>query len=109
MGQLIILPRGGGKSTELAEWVKEGSRVSWYPYWDRIILVPNLKQEEFMRNEFKLDPKQVFCLRSWRERSVSFWPDRVPEIGIDNVDMILRDLVGHNIAKMTLTGEPNGV
>ena len=103
---LIIRPRQTGKTYELVQWVKEGERTTYWPFWSRTIVTFSEHEAKRLMREYDLKPGQVFSTTGWRrERNVSFNANRRPEVAVDNADLILTDLLG-GFEKATMTGEP---
>lgn len=91
--ELIIRPRQGGKTTELAQWVKEDRE-------HRVILVPNDEQAHFMRRTYSwLNTDNVMTIGYWR---TSGRGKRKIQIAFDNADMLLQSIAGpFEIVKVT--------
>lgn len=107
-----IADRQRGKTEDLITWVKQGQKRSVWPYWTRIIIEPNMQMADLLRggdpatNKYGLDYTQVFFLDEWlgayRGNNI-----RGVEIGIDNVDILLGNLLAGwgQIARATATGD----
>jgi hypothetical protein len=100
---LIIRPRQTGKTTELAEWIKAGSAVTYWPYWDRVIVTFDRREALRVMQKHGLKIGQVFSVDGWRrELQIGYNRNRRPEVAVDNADMILMNLLGpFNTATMT--------
>lgn len=108
-----IADRQRGKTEDLITWVKQGKKTKTYPYWTRIIIEPNMATADQLRggdpatNKYGLDYQQVFSWEEWRGvyRGARSYLDI--EIGIDNVDILLGDLLQGwgQIARATATGD----
>jgi hypothetical protein len=102
--KVIAAARKTGKTQQAVDWVLEGERVHGYPGWSRVLLVHNLEEVVRLRDQFSLDPKQIFSLHEW-QRASNVHPET--EVAIDNVDMYLHNLIGrHGVPTLvTITGE----
>lgn len=99
--KFIVLPRQAGKTHMLVEWVRKGVETRSYPFWSRVILTPNIREADRIRGEYQLDYTQVYSLDEWRTAHLG---PRSVEIGVDNLDWVLRDLLG-DVRVVTATGE----
>jgi hypothetical protein len=108
--KFLVGPRASGKTTKLIEWVKEGVRTDSYPGWSRIILTHTMKEAQRLRTykEYGLDYRQVFFVEEWRGARQGSSP---VEVGFDNIDYIIRDIVGpfNTAGLITATGEAEGL
>ena len=96
--KIIVGGRRSGKTFKMILWFMEDMQ-------SRAILVPNVQQRTFLIREIiKAFPETGETTRAWvghiwipynavRERSGR----TVKEVWIDNVDMVLRELVGYGI------------
>jgi hypothetical protein len=103
--KLWLSGRRAGKTTKLAEWVKEGKRIQAYPYWDRVILTANTAQAKWLREHFKLDHRQVFVIVDWRGAQGLH---KDVQVSIDNIDELIRTWagMGHRVAHVTMNMSP---
>lgn len=104
MIKLVAKPRRQGKTQAAIDWVLAGQRVDGYPGWSRVLLVHNVQEALRLRGEYNLDPKQVYTLHEW-QRAHNVNPET--EVGIENLDLYLHNLIGHHgVATFaTITGE----
>lgn len=100
--RIIVRPRRAGKTHELLEWVKQGERTDSYPGWSRIILTHTLDEAQRLRTREDMYYHQVFSIGEWQSARIGRW---VPEIAIDNADIVLADLLGRPVDLITMTGE----
>lgn len=47
--QVLVRPRQAGKSTDALRWVAKGTKCAGYPGWTRVLIVPSLEMEKYMR------------------------------------------------------------
>lgn len=98
--EVIVRPRQAGKTTQLVEWVREGSAVPFYPFFDRVIVTQSLNRGMWLRSHFGLEYNQVYHLEDWRRARIVADVD----IAIDDGDDMLQHLVGHGrLVKVTFT------
>lgn len=95
---IISLPPGGGKTTMLVSWVRQGTLLT-PNYWSRVILAPSERRAEVLYREFGLHKGQVHGVHSWRSEIA---PVEV-EVVIDDLDAVLTTLFGRPIEMVTLT------
>lgn len=92
--QVLNWPKRAGKTTKLALWVKEGERTDSYPGWTRIMLVPTIQEAVHVRNQFKLDPHQIFSYEEWRKAyHAAFQGEAHIEVAVDRAETLIHDLV----------------
>lgn len=88
-------PRCGGKTTRLIEWLREDKK--------RVMLTFN-KQEKFrLQKQYEDVATQIFEWMEWRSKQSPFQRSGFPEIGIDNADLILSEVVASPIARITIS------
>lgn len=105
--KVTILPRRMGKTSALVDWAENGVPLIHYPFWNRIILTPNMGQAEYIRKQI-LYPRHkpttrlhldgtpcvhdvyrwVFSWEEWTGASIGRSGEEI-EIAIDNVDTLL--------------------
>lgn len=111
--KVVILPRRAGKTRLLLEWVRAAERCDAYPFWTRIIITPDLKQADLLRDELRrsyigndgLYYNMVYAYEEWKTTQLgSSWEG---EVGIDNLDTLLNYLFGHrgSVSVVTLNGD----
>ena len=87
--QPIVLAagRGAGNTHALATWVKGGAPLDGFPYWTRVLVVPE-ENTGFTREQFDLDFDQVLSLAEFQRKSHFVPWDRV-EFALDGVEHLL--------------------
>lgn len=100
--KILVDSRQTGKTDKLVEWVRQGEKIYSYPHWTRVILTSSIVEAERVRTIYNLDYRQVFSVGEWRHAKLGLSP---VEIGIDNLDLVLRNLLGFVPDIATLTGE----
>lgn len=109
----FIADRQQGKTAYLINWVKGGYRVSYYPYWDRIILVSSMHEANLLRggdpetNKYGLEYNQVYFLDEWLNRYQGGLTGPVT-IGIDNIEFFLNRMLFNtygSVKVITATGK----
>ena len=99
--RLIIQPRQAGKTYRLVEWVKAGEVTERYPFRSRILLVHSIREVIRMRQEHGLEPESVMSFEEWRDRyRPAFGP---VELGVDNADMLLTQILGQAPSVISIT------
>ncbi len=112
--QWYIAGRQQGKTTDLITWVKGGHKVSYYPYWDRVIITSSIQEANLIRRQLYradsvdgLEYNMVYHWEDWKNANHGTIRGRV-EIGIDNVDFFLNRMLFINtsstIVRATATG-----
>jgi len=112
--QWYISARQEGKTHALVNWVKGGRKVSYWPYWDRVILVSSRREADILRRpvadetRYDLDYHQVFTVDEWKKGIQSRIRGPIV-LGIDNIEYFLNRMLfntGYSqIAMITGTGE----
>ena len=103
--QFLVRPRQSGKTFEIVDWVRQGKATDSYPFHSRVIVTPNIAQADLIRRTYPLlDYREVFSLSEWKNARLGAQP---VEVGIDNVDLILHEMLGwpSQISLVTATGE----
>lgn len=100
--KVIVRPRRAGKTHELLEWVKQGERTDSYPGWSRIILTHTLDEAQRLRTREDMYYHQVFSVGEWQSARIGY-PS--PEIGVDNLDIIVADYLRQMPTVVSMTGE----
>lgn len=98
--RVLAWPRKWGKTYALVRWVKQGNKTNSYPFWDRVIITFNLREADRLRKDHGLDYRQVFSAEEWQHARKGSKP---VEVGIDNVDILLRSMYG-DVEMITVTG-----
>lgn len=114
----IVRPRGGGKTTEVIDWLLAGNRAQNSLGWTRVVLVAHESEARRIREivrgrAFGLLRYEVFQQRGIPVVSthvVRFSPEQaLPregiEIMVDNVELVLGYLLDTQLAGVTLTPE----
>jgi hypothetical protein len=91
----MIRGRQGGKTHEAAEWVKA------HP--DAVMITFSQQEAARLVKQYGLDENRVVSFRSATQ--LGALRGRRVRIGIDNLDIILRELFGHEVEFVTATGE----
>lgn len=99
--QVLVTPRQAGKTTRAVDWVLAGKPTHIYPFWSRVIVTINEQEADRLRKHFKLDYRQVFSIRDFREGR---FPNPDMEVLIDNLDLVVADLLRFRPAAATITG-----
>lgn len=103
--EIITTGRGGGKTHQLAEWVKQGREIPQYPGWTRVIVTHSQPAATWLRINHQLNFYQVFAWQDW------IFATGVPqsvEVGVDNAHLILRECLRMRgtIVKAAFTVDP---
>jgi hypothetical protein len=75
-----------------------------YPFWSRIVLVPDINQAQIFRKQHDLDYHQVFTFGEWMNARRGHLP---VEIAIDNADMVLSQMLHCKVHLISVTEEPS--
>lgn len=125
--KVLVLPRQGGKTTQALKWVEGGEKCDGYPGWTRVLIVPSVEMDLFMRKMVAESTptrplRQTWwsLLEDWSHRVFPLqdfergrFPSRDTEYAIDDFDLMLaRDpqLLGkvvslYRVTHLTITGE----
>lgn len=104
--EVLITDRQEGKTTQLMNWVKDGTVVNKYPGWSRVAIVANRQRYEYVRNIYweLIDDfdHRVFMLSDIQNGR---FPSRDTSYRLDDLDEILSIfLPGINVDGFTITG-----
>jgi hypothetical protein len=97
--RIIHLGRRLGKTTRLIEWVERGKPTQMWPGWSRIILTPTMEEADTIRRTLrarggKADTyRWVFSWGEWQRAQISAAQSLDLEVGIDNLDILLNNLI----------------
>lgn len=95
-------PRGGGKSTRMISWLKEGEALGE----SRILLAYSFGEAERLRREYPEVKDKIFGGDEYKENRRGY--PRRELIAIDNADLLLEKLLGGRpIDRISVTG-PQG-
>jgi hypothetical protein len=97
---VVRLKRRGGKTSTLTDWVRMPSELP------RTILVPDIRQVQFIRREHGLAFDQVHTFGQWMN-TIHFGREPT-ELAIDNADQLLRNMLyGAKVSLISVTEEPD--
>lgn len=103
---IVARDRRAGKTTEAVGWVLEGTATDSYPFWTRVLLVPNIHAADEVRRQFPdLDYRQVFAWNEWREARLG---SRPVDVAVDNADLLIAQSIGQFARFVTITGRAEG-
>lgn len=90
--------RGCGKTTRMIEWLRSGP--------NRLMLViSEQERRRIISEKDNLDLANKIVTFEMYRRQIRRASQGIQEIGIDNADIILEDLIGRPISKMTMTDD----
>lgn len=97
MKTITISNRGAGKTTRMVEWLKDNPT--------RILITFNNKEAERIRQQFNLEPQDANRVLGWQDYldRKGMGKLRYANIGIDNADMILQNMVYDPIENISLS------
>lgn len=107
--KVLLAGRAEGKTTAALEWVRGGAGVYKYPFWSRVLIVPNIHEVMRLKDsgawvEIEDFDHRVYSFKEFYQNP-NFRSERT-EYRIDNLDMVLRSFFnGHMITGFTITGE----
>lgn len=115
---VVVTGRQGGKTTAMIQWFLNGRPIDTYPYWSRVILCPTHEQVVYVTNKVRE------ATASFDENNQSTWDIRKAiwsledlnsvkkhhgtrdiEIGVDNMELIIEDILNGPISFATMTGK----
>lgn len=118
---MIISSRRTGKTTKMIDWLLAGHTIESYPGWSRVIVCTSTDEvirlnhlvrdaTKHLEGTFGAFPDHVLgniCKAVWHTNDIKSglrgsFRDQV-EIGVDQADQLLEQLLGTRIAKATFT------
>lgn len=112
---VFVARRRHGKTTKCLQWLKQARRVDAYPFWDRVLLVPDIRQAQHLRIQLRQEAEAldeidsglyynlVYSIREWENAHISMgWRGQV---AIDDAEWILQQLVQGRVSFITMTGQ----
>ena len=106
--KIVVWGRQNGKTTAAVNWVKEGTVRKEWPGWTRTLLVPDVHAAALLRRRYGLDEGQVMSWHEWRgARAIK----RDVEVGIDNAEVMLAEIIGryNHLGLLTINTEDDDV
>lgn len=107
--KVLLTSRQGGKTTTAIKWLLEGKPTQRYPYWSRVLVVPDMAMLMHLNKEYygKIYDlhKRIFHWEDWKH-AYGAAPDA--EVCFDNMDILFSRLLGRSPGVMTnatLSGE----
>lgn len=85
--EVFVGGRRSGKTTAAIKWVLEGEKREYWPYWSRVIVVPNQQFEEFMRAEY-FHQVEDFSHRVFFKHE---WDHRAPHVRRNKVEVLYEE------------------
>lgn len=83
-----------GKTEDLAAWVKAGVRSDVFPGWSRVAVVATHAEAVSLERKHGLTRMQVYTVEAWRLIHSRRGAKVQAEVGLDNADQILEQLLG---------------
>lgn len=110
---IIAGGRQSGKSHRLIEWLLAGEQVSGYPGWSRVVVVPDIQQEQHLKKVIStrcgvdlpewpdLDiGHRLYHLQDWQ---TAHGVNPETEVAFDNAEWMLPRVPGR-VTKVSMTG-----
>ena len=114
----MVTGRQGGKTTAMIQWLLNGKPIDKYPYWSRVILCPTHEQVVYVTKRvhevtalLDEDDQSTWDIRKaiWSLEDLNsvrkHHGTRDIEVGVDNMELIVENILNGPIAFTTMTGK----
>lgn len=114
---VVVAGRRMGKTTQLLEWLKEAKRTDSYPFWDRVLLVHDVRKAQDLRIRLRTEAEQkgvadsgvyynlVYSYEEWKRARLGRSP---VDIAVDDIDFLLGSYFGQTPNLVSIHGRPYG-
>lgn len=102
----VIAPRGQGKTQAAIDWLSGGYAIDSFPWWSRILLVPDQGQKNWIVQHYglKKDQTMIYSFEEWKNTKARGTKLGL-EVAIDNVDMLLNGMLHGQRVKLVTINE----
>lgn len=114
--QVFVTGRQGGKTHASIKWLLDGFEIPRYPFWSRVLVVHDVQSVLFLQKRLTDQlalRRDLVESHNWVRKAIWGPNDvlssggvlREVEVGIDNVELFLANLIHRVPSFVTMTGE----